>query len=435
MNNRTLTFNVLLIFISPLLVLVNMIKTRNIRGKRFLFTALVMIYGITLPLPKLADGFRHRQMVIDEYVGMSWSRFTDDFQKILSFEISSSSTDVYKHVISYISGGVFEAPFLFFLIVSSIYGYFYSGAILELFKNYRNSASSKGFLFWSFVLLFFLVKNAEGIQTVRTWTGAWILFYAVFMYTKTKKIKYVILLFFPPLIHFGYFIMALPAYLVILFGNRNTLWSVIFVLSTFLNFYDPNTLSSNFKGFSLIEQKFEQYERSEEELTGQAQLERLNQRIKQERTWYKKLQVFGYFKWTMNFLMFILIFFRIPKKFMDRLEQRLFFVGVAMLASSNILFFIFAASNRMHIIGIMFVFASIILLFLRSKEFNDYQRYHLRFRLLIFAYFFLAIPQFIYLFSFFLSQISMYFIVSPLVPVLFPETNLAIIDVIKFLSR
>lgn len=432
MNRPALTLGILTTFIAPVVTLISILRSVGHEGKRFLLTLLIVVYGVTLPLTERADGFRHKQMVINEYMDMSWARFVDDLVKILTFEVSSSSTDVYKHVISYISGAIFSAPFLFFFIVSLVYGYFYSGVVLQIFRNYRFNSASLGLFFWGFVTLFFLNKGVEGIQTVRTWTGLWVLLYAVMMYDSTQNRKYLFLLLFPPLIHFGYFLMAIPAYLILIFGIRHKLIALVFILSTSINFYNPETLAnSTFRNFSLINLKINQYERSEEELTMEALLDRKNQKNNIERTWYKKLEIGGYFKWVNNLLMYVLIFFQIAPRFMNRLEQRLFAIGLATLAGSNVLFFIFAASNRMHVIGLTFILASLVMLFIRSRDFQFFTRQNSFFKAALGSYFILSIPQFIYLVSFFLSQISAYMILLPFVPMIDDGANIALIDVIK----
>jgi hypothetical protein len=131
-----------------------------------------------------------------------------------------------------------------------------------------------------------------------------------------------------------------------------------------------------------------------------------------------------------NLLLYVLIFFQIARRFMNNIEQRLFSIGVATLAGSNILFFIFAASNRMHVIGMAFVLASLIMLFLRNSDFKIYSRKY-PFRILMLAYLALSVPQFIYLLSFFLSQLSAFMLMLPFVPVLDDSANIALIDVIK----
>ena len=62
-----------------------MIKGSHFASPRLLLTLLIVIFGLTLPITEAADGYRHQQMVVDEYVGMSWERFADDAVQILTF--------------------------------------------------------------------------------------------------------------------------------------------------------------------------------------------------------------------------------------------------------------------------------------------------------------------------------------------------------------
>ncbi len=431
MTKNTLSFSVILSFISPILSLWSLVKSQGREGKRLLFTLLIVIYGITLPMSEMADGFRHQQMVIDEYMNMSWERFSDDFFKIITFQISSSSSDLYKHVLSYFVGSILGLPNFFFFFVSLIYGYFYSGVLIEVFSKFSFKGSFKGIIIWGIIILFFLNKSVEGIQTVRTWTGLWVLVYALLRYEQTKHHKYLFLLLLPPFIHFGYFIMAIPVYIVVLMGARLRLISVIFVLSTIVNFYNPEVLAANFGDAGLIGQKLQQYERGEEELTLEAQLERKNNQNKIERTWYKKLEMGGYFKWVNNLLIYLLIFLNVGGLYMNGLEKTLLSCGIATKAGSNIIFFIFAASNRMHVIGMAFIFIAIIIFLLRKgdylRRFTNYP--YLRWGFLGFLC--LAIPQFIYLLSFFLSQTSFFMVIFPWLPLISSDQNISLIEVIK----
>ncbi|MEL7250851.1 MAG: hypothetical protein AAFO03_20650, partial [Bacteroidota bacterium] len=91
-----------------------------------------------------------------------------------------------------------------------------------------------------------------------------------------------------------------------------------------------------------------------------------------------------------------------------------------------------AVSNRMTIVGLSFVLGGLILTMMRTNELQEFIRQHTIFKWLVYIFFLLIIPQFIYWLSFFLSQISTYFLAFPLYPIIFGEGNIALIDTIKW---
>ena len=132
---------------------------------------------------------------------------------------------------------------------------FFSGSMLFIFRNYE--LSKVNYIVLAFAVLLLLVKNVEGVNTVRTWTGLWVLVYGTLRYYETKKLKYILLMFLSPFIHFAYWVMILPAIVVLIFGNRILVYSVLFVLSSFTTFLQPQVmteaLSSNEIGERSVE--------------------------------------------------------------------------------------------------------------------------------------------------------------------------------------
>src|SRR5688572_6498577 len=106
MNYATVAYGVLLSVASPFLAFAAMLKARGFKTKRIVLIALIIVYGTTIPMGDRADGYRHKQMVYEEYLDMPWERFIDDAYRIVTLQISSSSADLYKHIISFISGSV-----------------------------------------------------------------------------------------------------------------------------------------------------------------------------------------------------------------------------------------------------------------------------------------------------------------------------------------
>lgn len=419
-------------FISPLMVFFLFLRSNyGSAYGRFILTVLITFYGSTMVLGDQADGYRHRKMVVDEYLHMSLERFLDDTYRILTLQLSSSSADIYKHILSFISGSILQSPGLFFVFVAFIYGYFFSGVLITVLRNF--AFARKTFVFWVFFFLFLLTKNVEGINTVRTWTGLWVLVYGVLRYHETRQLKYLLLILATPLIHFGYLLMSIPTYIVLLFGDRPLLYGTLFVVSSFTNFIDPEVATGGLMNTPLGEQKVGQYFQSErleedEKLTA---FEEKNPN--KDRTWYKKLETAGYFNWPTNLLIYGFIFFGIYRRFMNGIEKHLFSIGILTLAGSNTFFFITAASNRMSIIGLVFVLAAFMLLMQRRDYFSQVLAARPLFGLTTKLAAVLVLPKFVYLISFFLNHLSFYFLFGPFVVWADPEANISVLSVIKSL--
>ena len=173
---------------------------------------------------------------------MTFATFLSDLWHILTFQEASDSgiRDLYKHVVSYFVGGVLGQPQLFFTVIAFVYGYFFTGSLLEIFRHVK--WRHVNYIVLGLAAMLFLVKNIEGVNTVRTWTGLWVLVYACLRYYDTKKARYALMMLLPPFIHFGYFVMVLPALAVLVLGNKPRAYAVIFVLSSMTTFINPGDI-------------------------------------------------------------------------------------------------------------------------------------------------------------------------------------------------
>lgn len=419
---------------SPLLLLVKGVGSSNYTFKRAAIIIFTICYGMTMPMTDLWDGWRHRQMVYDEYVNMSLGRFLDDAFKIITFQLSSSSTDLYKHFISFWAGSVLQMPGSFFFWVSLVYGFFYSWVLLYAFQYVK----SKGFLKQSwipltFIALFLLNKNFEGVQTVRTWTGMWVMIYGLIKFLETKKKRYWLFLLIAPIsIHVGYSLMVIPIAIAALFHKSIKIYYILFAASFFFS-AGVGSVANFIPELQVATQKVQQYGLEEDELNVEANLEKTEKKTgksNSQRTWYKILQLKGFFMYNKGFLVFILFLFRIPDTYMNKVEYGIVAAGIATLAGSNFFSFIFAASNRMEIIGFELILLSCLLVFTRLSlnaiNITKNRLFHLAFSLFIIGF----IPEFIWLLSYGLSIPSLFLIVIPFFPLL-SDYNISIIDAIK----
>jgi hypothetical protein len=428
LTKQDYAYNIIFAFTIPFLAVIRTLKSKSIRFKHQLLTLLVGIYGSTIFL-STSDGANHLAKVINEYSGMSFKQFATDIYLIITFQgTEAGSADLYIHLLSYLCGAVLEMPFLFFPIVCLVYGYFFSGSMLLVFKYFNRT--KKSLLFWGIAFAFIMLKNVEGANTVRTWTGLWILVYACLKYYDTGKIKYIALMFIPPFVHFSYFIMAMPAYVVLVIGNWKKVFFTLFILSFFFSFLTPNvqdvsdTLSQTEVGKNRTTGYLVEEEKSLDDKLENSQSKGSN--------WYSKFSDAGATKYA-TFLIIISIFFTgTYSNNMNKVETRLFSIGLLTLTLSNVTWFYYALQNRSLLVGIVFIFAAVLLFWQNPNRKLDLLFFKSKLiSILLYLSVLILIPFLILKTSMLLGFISAYYIVAPFVVWIFPEVNMAIREFIK----
>jgi hypothetical protein len=428
LTKQDYAYNIIFAFTIPFVAVIRTIKSKSIRFKHQLLTLLIGIYGSTIVL-SASDGAVHLAAVYREYSDMSFKQFSYDIYLILSFQTTDTgASDLYKHFVSYLCGAVLQMPSLFFPIVCLVYGYFFSGSMLFVFKYFYRT--KKSLAFWGIAFIFIMLKNVEGANTVRTWTGLWILVYACLKYYDTGKIKYIALMLVPPFVHFAYFIMAIPAYVVLVIGNWKKVFFTLFILSFFFSFLTPDVQD--------VSDTLSQTEIGAKKTTGYLVEEEKSVSDKFENSqsgggnWYRAIVKSGITKYAV-FLIIISIFFSGSyTNNMNKVETRLFSIGLLTLTLANVFWFYSALQNRSILVGVIFIFAAVLLywqnpdrkidsMFFRSKLIS----------FMLYLSILLYIPFLIMKTSMLLGFISFYFLTAPFIVWIFPEVNMGIREFIK----
>lgn len=429
MTQRDYAYNIIFTFTIPFVAAIRIINSKTSKYKHQLLTLLIGVYGSTMMLTEGADGYRHLAAVTDIYGSMSFSDFVNELFQILSFQLTDSRTqDVYKHVLSYLYGSVLEMPFLFFPTVALVYGYFFSGSMLQIFKYFNKT--SKNFLFLSIALIFILFKNVEGVNTVRTWTGLWILVYACLKYYDTKQTKYLLLMFVPPLVHFSYFIMAIPAYLVLVLGNWKRTYFTLFLLSFFFSIFTPNpeAVTENLSQTELGQGRTKAYAVEEQSDMG----DKIEKQENKGSNWYTAFKKSGVQRYS-NLLIIIIIFLTgTYTKIMNKTEASLFSIGLLTLTLSHVTWFYYALTNRSALVGIVFVFAAILLVWQNPKRKTDSVFFKSKFVFFLLSLsLILYVPFLIYKISDIMGYISFYNLFAPFAVWIEPNINISVRDFVK----
>jgi hypothetical protein len=332
-------------------------------------------------------------------------------------------------------GGVLGAPWLFWPVIATVYGYFFTGSMLIIFRDWGRAKMPLITLF--LIATFFLFKNIEGVNTVRTWTGLWVLVYACLQYYQTRKLRYLVLMAMPPFIHFGYFIMALPAYAVLLLGNRVLLYSILFAASSFTTFINPGQMTEVIATTELGAEKLGGYYR-DSTVSGEQRFEQ--QTAAGNRIW-RALEKAGVQKWALLAFVYTLLIGGVYHLRMDYFEKRIFSIGLLMITLSNSTWYLYAVSNRSWIIGAVFLFAAFVMWRLRSARDGEGVPRNQLYKIGLHVSAVLFVPYFLYNLSTFFDYPSIYLLGLPIVPWLDPSLNMSmkeflrivVVDMLKIL--
>jgi hypothetical protein len=332
--------------------------------------------------------------------------------------------------LSYVVGGIFNAPGLFFLAVAVVYAYFYSGAIVKLLSYVNWSSNYNKFFFLFFLVILLLWIPPLKMQTVRTWTGMWVLIYAILFYHETKKKKYLLLALMPPFIHIGFLALALPIWVVLFTGFRKSIvYFLIFISSIFVsNFVEQIGFNQFASQTQLGASKTQAYYVDDDKA------EKINKSLEEISTNSRFYKVFVsnhiHFKLLTGLIIFIFIFLR--KRGFGRIENTLFSYGLAMAAFANFFTSIFAVHNRgWNIAGVLIL--SLLVIFLSKQNFKNisFSTFKIKLPLYIFSIGF--IPYLLYLMSDFLSFTSPYVFFLPLINWIEPDMGISIRGLIGLL--
>ena len=419
MNQRTLSL-LLPAMIAPWILLIAAWKSASQRDRHWLLTFFFTIYGATIsiaydPLGLGADGVRHLLKVYVHYVGLSFGQFLSELWLILTFRpAETTNEDVFIHVVSYLTGGVLGEPRLFFPTVATIYGYFFAGSMLEVFKN--SASGRRTYVFIAFGVLFFLIMNVAGVNKVSMWTAMWILVYACLKYHSTKNFKYLILMFVPPLVHVSYFLLAVPAWLLLLLGNRSAIYAALFVASSFTTFLEPTAVVDVISTTELGEAKVKGYYVEEP----------LDQREAGHRIW-RWLQLLGVQRWALTVLIVTLLLTGVYRVSMNKFQKTLFSIGLLTLTLSNASWYFWAVYTRAWIVGCVFVLAAFLLV-QQHPTASRIPWSHPLYKPGLYISLFLFVPFFVYNLSVLIDFPSVFLVALPFLAFLTPEANISIKD-------
>ncbi|PSR05912.1 MAG: hypothetical protein BRD49_03240, partial [Bacteroidetes bacterium SW_10_40_5] len=258
--NQNIIPYVVFMLISPIIGLFNGLiqKKLSLHNKKWILIVFSLLFVSVIHWPsESADGKSNLTIIKENYQNVSFEVFIQDLKSILTFSGRTEYQDPYAHILAMISGSIFGIPFLAIFISGFIYAYCFWGSIIKMIQTYPKQRYS--WLFIGFFVFFISLKFLHDFQTIRSWTGLWILFFGAISYYTTGNKKYLWLFFIPPFVHFMYFLIALPSWIVLYFGNRALIYSIVFTLSFFTTIINPSILLNLLRSAPLGADKVQSY--------------------------------------------------------------------------------------------------------------------------------------------------------------------------------
>lgn len=415
----------LLSMISPVIGLYYAFKSNNHRFIVFSGTLFMGLVGSAFMYTPGSDGHSHLEVVKAYYMDMSLIQFISDTGSLLILQPVEGSNDVYKHLLSYLAGGIFGIPELLHFFAALVLGYFYTKSVLIVLED--KPKHKKPWLLLALIALFLIIRSISALNSIRMWTGMWVFFYGSYAYVKRGNVKYLWVVFLATLIHFSYLLYAIPLVMAILLKRQKLLIAGLYVTSFFvtINF---DIASGLVQSTGLYEVKAKSNVISKEELERRAAQSAGNE---QKANFYKELGPTVYANYSIVFLSFVLLFFYL-RKITDIVHLEFLIAGgLIILALSNVSSSVSpSVSGRGSTIAATFLTAAAIQVLLLSdwlrlsgsvKKFINFS----------FAGFFIsAIPYLLFHISYAINSVSVFIIAFPLSSWFLGDSDFSIRDAI-----
>jgi hypothetical protein len=427
-NKQLRAYAIFLTFFSPLLGLVYGLKKLDKKGKHLVLTLFGLFYGLLLNYSEGADAGAYARLV-ETYYTLGLSEFLDRLIDIITLKPQTGSpNDLYIHFLCGIAGSMFSSKSLLFALVGIIYGYFYGSALLKVIRTPKARLKKIGILSFMLILLFVIHRSFDSMQTIRSWTGMWVLFNGVFSYHQTKKRKYLFLIFFSPFFHLMYAFIALPALFAIVFNSFSKYVFIGIYIISFLANVNTLLIVDAASENDLAESKLGSYYRVDK--TGKG-IDPIAQRQEESgAVWYAKYgKTTSVYAGSTAFMIVLILFGYYSKVKMNKIEFGLMTTAILMASLANFLSFSYALYSRTMANASVYILAVMVLLALRgafnTQNMSRFKKFGIWIGILIF------IPKIIYFSSDFLYKTSMMLLALPFINFFNTNLNFSIRDFIN----
>ena len=185
-----------LFLISPLLALVSAAANFRQNGSKIVVALFLGLLGYQIIFIPGKDSYTLMETFLNHYHHLSIDEFVNEIWLIITLQSTGITVDEpYMSILSYGIAQLTENPRWLFALSSFIYGCVYVKGISLVYSEIKGR--------WTipiaFLFLFFITwVSIDGINAPRHFTAVWIFFCSVYLYLKTERPIYLLLVLFSP---------------------------------------------------------------------------------------------------------------------------------------------------------------------------------------------------------------------------------------------
>lgn len=414
---------ILVFLTSPVVGLLQLFKSKSEKFYTFFGTLFFGLVGSLFVYVEGSDGYSHLLKAKNLYLDMSFGEFLKKSFEILTFDSTSGSTDMYLHIISFVSASILQIPSLIHVFAGLILGYFFTKSVLLLLKD--QLGVSKSAILIGFVFLFLLIRSISALNSIRMWTGMWVLFYGAYSYVLTKEKKYLFVLLFAVGVHFSYVVILIPVIFSYFFKKRKWILIFIYILS-FSAAIGFGSVSSFIPQADLLESKQNTYViDSDDDLERYEARNIESQKERENQNFYKASGEINYLNYSIVGLTIILLFFYLRKESDLNLEF-LTATGIVLYSFSNVVSFSPSLAGRTKTIAAVFILAAAIHLQLSLKNYRLSFKNIRRLKSSLILFLVSSIPMVLFQISYIFQNTSFFLFLFPQVSWFFGDYDFSI---------
>jgi len=257
--NETNSKHYLLLFITwPFLALITAFMNYSDKGAKKIVFIFLIYYGLTFFIDpsSLNDSARY-SLSLKANAALPLR----DFFKVIGGLNSDTSIDIIDPLISFIVSRVTSRHNILFAVYATVFGFFYLKSFNLLYNRYRENPGWDALIH---MIFFAGILPITAINGFRMWTAVWVFFYGAYHVILYRDIKYLLITFFAPLVHWSFVIPNAILLLYFFIGNRN----LIYLPLALVSFVLPRIMTQYFALISLklggsLQNRYEMYSNTE----------------------------------------------------------------------------------------------------------------------------------------------------------------------------
>ncbi|MCB0409458.1 MAG: EpsG family protein [Flavobacteriales bacterium] len=397
-------------------------KLFQARSERFVVTGSVLmmgLFGALFAYPEDSDGYTHYIRSLKYYTWMDLDKFLNESWNILTQHPTLESTDLYIHVLYFLSNSVLGIPRSLHFFAGLALGYFISKSLLlVLGKDLKKIKLNSGLLVFMVLLL---VHTVYSLNAIRTNTAMWVMFYGVSGFYLKRQWKFLLFIILATQIHMAYLVIAIPAILGFFLANRKWITILIWLISFYqqvsfegISSYLPETeaVENKTKVYVLDKQRMDEFQDHKQSLSG---------------NWYSSWGPNLYYGWglTIAVIGVILVYIKSKTGFLNYL------IGTSLLYYSSANMVLFSPSLQGRLINHVSMFVVFAMLYYSSsiayKLKGGFRNFTFKFSSLLF--FLISIPFLLKNVSHIINTTDVFFLSGPFLA-LFTDEKISIRNLI-----